>query len=151
MLYIGADHRGFYLKEKIKEFLKTSNIDFQDIGAFKYNKDDDYVDFASQVAKEVQKNPKQNKGIIICGTGIGNVIVANKFKNIRATQALTALMAQRSREHNDANILSLAADFTDPSIAWNIIKRFLKTSFIPKPNYIRRIKKIQKIEKNIKK
>jgi len=117
MLYIGADHKGFYLKEKIKEFLKTANIDFQDIGAFKYNKDDDYVDFASQVAKEVQKNPKQNKGIIICGTGIGNVIVANKFKNIRATQALTALMAQRSREHNDANILSLAADFTDPSIA----------------------------------
>lgn len=147
MLYIGADHGGFGLKEKIKEFLTTAKIDFTDVGNYKLDMKDDYVDFVKKVAKGVKMDLKNNKGIVICRSGVGSAGTANKYDGIMAVNTNTATMAQKAREDNDANILALGGDYVDPSTAWNIVKRFLNTSFAKKPRYIRRIKKIGQIEK----
>lgn len=143
MLYLGADHRGYYLKEKIKEYLANHKIDFEDVGNFLYDKNDDYPDFAKKVAQAVQKNPQDNKGILLCGTGIGMSIVANRFKNIRAGLCLSSWMVQKAREDDDINILCLAADLTDENTSWRMVHTFLNTSFASDAKYLRRIKKIE--------
>lgn len=148
MIYIAADHRGFALKEKIKEFFKKAKIEFEDFGNNVYDKDDDLSDFALKVCDKVSKNPKKDKGIVICGTGIAASIVSNKFKNVRAGLCMNVLIAKQSREHLDANILCLAADVTNPSIAWMIVKAWLKTKVSDKSRYLNRLKKIQEIENN---
>jgi ribose 5-phosphate isomerase B len=123
MLYLASDHRGFGLKEKIKEFLKNAKIEFKDFGNEVYDKDDDLSDFASKVGDKISKNSKKDKGIVICGTGIAASIVSNKYKNVRAGLCMTVSVAKQSREHMDVNVLCLAADLTDPSVAWMIIKK----------------------------
>jgi ribose 5-phosphate isomerase B len=117
MLYLASDHRGYGLKEKLKEFLSNAKIDFKDVGSFKYDIDDDLPIFAAIAAKAVSKNHKKNMGIIICGSGVGGSIIANKFKKVRAALCLTVNVAKESREHHDSNILCLAADLTDSSMA----------------------------------
>jgi ribose 5-phosphate isomerase B len=117
MIYIACDHRGFGLKEKIKEFLSEANIEFEDCGNLVYDKDDDLSDFVSKAAERVSQNYEKDKGIVICGTGIGASIVSNKFKNVRAGLCMNVLVANQSREHLDTNVLCLAADITEPSIA----------------------------------
>ncbi|MFA5229990.1 MAG: RpiB/LacA/LacB family sugar-phosphate isomerase [Candidatus Paceibacterota bacterium] len=117
MLYVASDHRGYGLKEKIKEFLNTAKIKYEDVGAFKYDKDDDLPIFALTVAKLVSKNHTKDRGIIICGSGVGGSIIGNKFKKARAALCLTVNVAKESREHHDSNILCLAAELTDSSSA----------------------------------
>ncbi|HPC31159.1 MAG TPA: RpiB/LacA/LacB family sugar-phosphate isomerase [Candidatus Paceibacterota bacterium] len=142
MLYLGADHRGYYLKEALKKFLKSRKLEFEDLGNFHYDKDDDFPDFAKLVAEQVQKNPEQNQGILICGSGIGMSIAANRFKNIRAALVLSAYLARKAREEDNANILCLAADITDEATAIRIIKEWLKAKFLNNERYRRRIEKI---------
>lgn len=146
MLYLGADHRGYYLKEAIKEFLKSRKVEFEDLGNAQYDKDDDYPDYAELLAKEVLKNEKENKGILICGTGIGMSIVANKFKGIRAGLCLSGYLAKRAKEEDDINVLCLAADITDEKTSQTIIKEWLKTSFLSEKRHQRRLEKIKKVE-----
>jgi len=117
MLYLASDHRGYGLKEKIKEFLKTAKIEYKDFGNLVYDKDDDLSDFASELAKKISKNSNKDKGIVICGTGIMACVVSNKYKNIRAGLCMTVSMAKQSREHINTNVLCLAANFTEPSVA----------------------------------
>lgn len=148
MIFLGADHRGFYLKEKIKEFLTDKKIPFQDLGNFQYEEDDDYPDFAEKVAKEVQKDLTKNLGILICGTGLGMSIVANKFKGIRAGTVFSSYLAKRGKEEDDLNIFVLAGDLTDEGTALRIVNEIIKTRFLKKERYLRRIEKIKKIEKN---
>jgi len=148
MIYLASDHRGFGLKEKIKEFLNTAKIGFKDFGNTIYDKDDDLSDFASKVCEKISKNSKKDKGIVICGTGIAASIVSNKFKNIRAGLCMTVAVARQSREHMDANVLCLAADLTEPSVAWMIIKEWLKTEALKEKRYQNRLKKLKLIEKN---
>ncbi|MGC8651195.1 MAG: RpiB/LacA/LacB family sugar-phosphate isomerase [Minisyncoccia bacterium] len=143
MLYLGADHRGYYLKEAIKKYLASRNIEFKDLGNLEYEKNDDYPDLAKKVAKAVQENPQKNRGILICGTGIGVSITANKFKNIRAGLCLSSWIAQKAREDDDINIVCLAADLTDENTAFHIVYTFLTTQFLNKTKYKRRIKKIE--------
>ncbi|HRZ29390.1 MAG TPA: RpiB/LacA/LacB family sugar-phosphate isomerase [Candidatus Paceibacterota bacterium] len=123
MLYLASDHRGFGLKEKVKEFLNTVKIEYKDFGNLVYDKDDDLPDFASKVAKKISQNSKKDKGIVICGSGVGGSIISNKFKKVRAALCLTVNVAKESREHHDSNVLCLAADLTDSSVAWMIIKK----------------------------
>lgn len=149
MLYIGADHRGYNLKEGIKKFLNQEKIKFKDLGNLEYDENDDYPDFAAKVAEKVFSNPKKDKGVLICGTGIGTSIVANKFKAIRAGLCLSSYMAKRAAEEDDINILCLAADITDLITAEKIIKVLLKASFSNEERYSRRIKKIQEIEEGL--
>jgi len=150
MIYLGADHRGYYLKEAIKKYLEAQKIPYEDVGNLKYDENDDYPDFASLVAQKLQKNLKENRGILLCGTGIGMSIVANKYQGIRAGLCLSGFMAQKAREDDDINVLCLAADITDEATAIRIVKTFLETKFKKDVRYERRIKKITKIEKTLK-
>jgi len=142
MIYLGADHRGYNLKEGLKKFLEQEKIKFQDLGNLKYNEEDDYPDFAKKVAEKISSNPKKDKGILICGTGIGMSIVANKFKEVRAGLCLSGYMAKRAVEEDDINILCLAADITDTGTSEKIIRKWLKAKFKNEERYKRRIKKI---------
>jgi len=142
MIYLGTDHRGYNLKEELKKFLEQEKIKFQDLGNLEYNEKDDYPDFAKKVAEKVSSNSKKDKGILICGTGIGMSIVANKFKEVRAGLCLSGYMAKRAVEEDDINILCLAADITDTGTSEKIIKEWLKAKFKNEERYKRRIKKI---------
>ncbi len=147
MLYLGADHRGYYLKEKIKEFLVNARIPFKDLGAQEYNPNDSFVSFGKKVAQKVSQNPEENRGVAFCGTGIGMSIICNKFPDIRAALCLTAIMARQSRKHLDSNILCLPADIIEPSAAWRIIKAWLKEPKADEARYLKRLEQIKNIEK----
>ncbi len=148
MLYLSADHRGYQLNKKIKEFLTTAKIPFKDLGGDVYDKDDDVPVLASMVAEKVSQSPSKNLGLTICGTGALACITANKFKNVRASVCLTVAMAKQAKEHGNTNVLCLASDITEPSIAWMIIKKWLKAKVSQKSRYQNRLEQIKMIEKN---
>jgi len=120
ILYIGADHRGFQLKESIKKLVTESGYTVNDMGAVAYKEDDDYVDFAKLVGQKVDTDA-MSKGILICGSGVGMDVAANKFTNVRAALAFSPDQAMASRADDDANVLVLAADFTDEDTAKKIV------------------------------
>jgi len=140
---IGADHRGFFLKEELKKFLEKNNFEVKDFGTFS-NEVFDYPDVAFPLGEAVKKR-KIAKGILICGSGLGMSIAANKIKGIRAALCLNKEMAKMARNHNDANILVLAANFTTLRKAKEIVKTFLKEKF-EGGRHLRRINKIKKYE-----
>lgn len=144
MIYLGADHRGYYLKEEIKKFFNKEGIEFEDLGNLEYDKEDDYPDFAKKVALKISSSQK-NKGVLICGSGIGMSIAANKFKGIRAGLCLSGYMAREAKKAIDINILCLAADLTDIATTKSIIDEWLKTNFKKESRYLRRIKKIDQL------
>ncbi len=146
MIYIGSDHRGYKLKEILKNYLRELNYAWKDLGANELNPDDDYPDFALAVAKKVAEDLENNRGILICGSGVGVDIVANKIRNIRSALCFDAKQAQASRNDNNANILSLPADYISESLAKEIVKIWLETPFSGSEHYVRRIEKIKKIE-----
>jgi len=146
MIYLGADHGGFSFKEKIKEFLNELKIEYQDLGNTKFEPEDDFPDFALVVAKKVAETGE--KGIIFCTNGLGVCVVANKIKGVRAVAPTTKKIAQQSREHLNANILCLGEHVLSFREAKKIIKIWLETDFFNKDKYIRRLKKIEQIEKN---
>ena len=148
MLYIGADHRGYKLKETLKVYLRELNYDCEDLGNKELNSDDDYTDFALAVAKKVAKNPNENRGILICGSGVGVDIAANKIKGVRSALCFDVKQAQMSRGNNNANVLSLPADFISEDLVKEIVKIWLETPFSGLDRHIRRIEKIKEIEKN---
>lgn len=146
-IYIGSDHAGFELKEKLKEFLKSLNYKIDDMGAFSYNEDDDYPDFILPVTKEIAEN-QNSFGIILGGSGQGEQIVANKRDGIRAIEYYGGNLdiVRLGRKHNDANILSIGARFIKEDEAKEAVKLFLETSFSKEERHERRIKKIKEIE-----
>lgn len=174
MIYLGADHRGYKLKEKIKQWLNERGYTFEDMGALEYNQDDDYTDFVSKVAQKVSEDPENNRGIVLGMSGQGEAMVANKFKGVRAAvfygpsnrhwiwsflinfwSALLAFLVYRknfkkmielSREHNDANVLSLGAGFLHDRLAKYILKLWLETDFSGEERHIRRIEKIKNLK-----
>ena len=143
-IFIGADHAGFDFKEKIKEEL-DKKYDVEDL-APEFKEGDDYPDIAFKVAEKVSKD-KKSKGILICGSGAGMVIAANKVKGIRAAEVFDKYSAEMSREHNDANI----ASFGERDVSFNKLKEllgiWLKTPFSKEERHARRIKKISNYEK----
>lgn len=145
MIYLGADHAGYNLKEKIKKYLIKLGIDFEDLGNKIFDPKDDYPDFALAIAKKVSKT-KKSLGIIICGSGLGSCIVANKVKGIRATPAWNRDSAKQAREHLDANVLCLGAKFFTFTEIKEILEWWLKSKFSGAKRHLRRIKKIKKIE-----
>lgn len=146
MIYIGADHRGFNLKEVIKNKLLGHGVKILDLGNDHLDPDDDYVDFAEKVAGFVSVD-KSSYGILLCGSGAGVDMVANKVDGIRSALAFDEDRAKQAREHEDANILSLPADILDENKAWNIAKIFLTTKFSGEPRHVRRLEKLADIEK----
>jgi ribose 5-phosphate isomerase B len=138
-IFISSDHAGFRLKEAIKLFLSKKKIEYQDLGPMTLDKVD-YPDFAHKVAKKVRVN-KNYMGILVCGSGTGMNIVANKHKNIRAAQCFNIRSAKLSRLHNDANIITLGARLLTKKNALNCVGIFLKTNF-EGGRHIKRLKKI---------
>lgn len=146
MLYLAADHRGFQLKDAIKRFLAERGVAFEDVGAAAYAEGDDYVDFAGAAAEKIATNPLEHQGIFLCGSGHGVDMVANKFKGIRAALCWNKEVAKQSREHEDANVLVLPADWLDEMRSMEIISTWLGASFTGEDRHIRRLKKIDEIE-----
>jgi ribose 5-phosphate isomerase B len=145
-VFLGADHRGFALKEQIKTWLKDAGYALQDLGAYSLDPGDDYPDFGIAVAQEVARQPEGRRGIVFCGSGVGMAVAANKIKGIRASLATSREIAQASRNDDDLNILSIAADYTSLEGAKRIIEVFLNTPFSGEERHLRRINKIAKAE-----
>lgn len=147
MIYLGADHGGYTLKDKIKEWLKTRKVAFEDLGALFLDNDDDYPIFAEKVAKAVASGDPDAIGVLICRSGGGMAIAANKFPKIRAVNCIDETMAMHAKEHNAANILVLSADFTPEPKVFAIIETFLKTPFSNHRRHARRLAQITAFEK----
>ena len=140
---VGADHRGFKYKEKIKKLLASKNIETIDFGAFS-EESSDYSEFGLKVAEAVSQN-KANFGIIICGTGNGMLMAANKVRGIRAGLAINPEMARLTRAHNDANVLVLSEMFTPDNQIEEIVDVFIETEF-EGGRHARRVGKIKDYE-----
>lgn len=143
-IYIGADHRGFELKEQLKQHLK--NYEITDCGAREYEEDDDYTDYAVKVAESVTQN-ENSRGIVLCGSGVGVDITSNKIPGIRCGFAKNNTQITEARQADNINVLAIAADFTDLNEAKEAVDVFLNTEFTPEERYTRRIDKIKKVEK----
>ena len=148
LIYIGADHRGFKLKEILKKFLKDNAYEVVDVGNDVYQEDDDYTDFAAALGKAISQEPFTRRGILICGSGVGVDIVANKFKGVRSALVCNSDQAYLSRNDDDTNVLCLAADFLDEETASKIVKTWLATPFSGENKFRRRLQKISDLEES---
>ncbi len=146
VIYLGADHRGFELKEAIKQFLKDDGYEVADMGNSVRDETDDYADFARAVAEHVSSDPAQSQGILLCGSGAGVDITANKSRHVRSVLGFSADQVFDARHDDDVNVLSLAADFLTENDAKNIVRMFLKTPFSGEERHRRRLEKISDIE-----
>lgn len=138
---IACDHGGFELKQEVMEYLKDSKVEFKDFGCFE-EKSCDYPSYAKEVATVVVAK-EYDLGILICGTGIGMSVTANKVKGIRAALCGDCFSAEATREHNDANILCLGARVTGAGLALKIVETFINTDFSNDERHIRRISLIE--------
>lgn len=141
---IASDHAGLRLKEKVKKYLKRKKIEYEDLGTESFTSVD-YPDYALKVAEKVAKN-RNTRGILVCGTGTGMTIAANKVKGIRAVAAYDAYSAKMSRTDNDTNVLGLRGRFFPLEKMKKIITVWLDTPFSGKKRHKRRIKKIRDYE-----
>ncbi|OGI82908.1 ribose-5-phosphate isomerase [Candidatus Nomurabacteria bacterium RIFCSPLOWO2_02_FULL_44_12] len=154
-IFVGTDHAGYVLKEKLVTFLRGHGHEVVDKGAFGYNETDDYPDFVIPVAREISKDPDNSRGIILGATGQGEALAANKFSHVRAVvyygEAPTVVddeadIIVRSREHNNANILSLAARYLTEDMAITAVSKWLSTPYSNGERHIRRLGKIDKLD-----
>jgi RpiB/LacA/LacB family sugar-phosphate isomerase len=143
IIYIGSDHAGFRLKEYIRIYLSKTGYCPVDVGNEKYEPGDDYPDYALKVARKVSQSGR--RGIIVCDSGVGVCITANKIKNVKAVNPTNTLVARMSREHNNTNILCLGQNYIKPLLAKRIINIWLKTKFSREKRHHRRVDKIDKI------
>jgi ribose 5-phosphate isomerase B len=149
MIYIGADHRGFELKAKINRWLTGRGYDFEDMGAYEYDRNDDYTDFAFAVAQKVAENPEKHWGIVICGSGVGGEVAANKVRGVRAGLGYESDQVNAARKDDNINVLTLAADNVDEVRALVLVEQFLDTEFVMSDRYLRRIEKIKRYESEV--
>ena len=140
---IGCDHRGFGLKELIIAWLQNEGYRYQDFGCYS-TEPVDYPDIAQKVGEAVASG-SFDQGILICSTGIGMCMAANKIKGVRAALCHNVFAAQRARQHNDANVLCLGGEDVDTSVALEIVKTFLTTDF-EGGRHTRRVGKIRALE-----
>ena len=138
-VFLASDHAGFVLKKKISRFLNNKGIKILDLGP-KNNDSVDYPDFAHLLAKKMKKE-KNNMGILICGSGEGMIMSANKHKNIRAALCYDKKSTELSRKHNNANVIAIGSRLTKKSLALRYVEIFLKTNF-EGGRHIKRVKKI---------
>ncbi|GDX62217.1 ribose-5-phosphate isomerase [Candidatus Levyibacteriota bacterium] len=167
-IYLGTDHAGIFLKNKVKEMLNTLRHEVIDCGAYEFDKNDDYPDFIGKVAEYVSNDSENSRGIIFGGSGQGEAMVANKYKNIRCALFYSKAIPihavdaderisvdpleiiKLTREHNHANVLSIGARFVTEEDALAVIKLWLNTNLSIDERHSRRVEKIKKIEQNSK-
>ncbi len=145
MIFIGADHRGFELKAKIAKWLAGRGYEFEDVGAFEYDHEDDYVDFAISVGEKTVE--KGGRGIVICGSGVGVDIAANKVAGVRCGLGWEADQVHAARKEDNINVLALPADNVEEEKALKLAETFLETEFVQTDRYLRRIEKISRFER----
>lgn len=141
MIALGSDHGGFALKQEIIKYLEDNNIQYKDYGCYDENSCD-YPQYAKAVANAIVSG-KCEKGILVCGTGIGISIAANKVKGIRAAVCTDCFTAEATRQHNDANVLALGGRVVGAGLALKIVDTFLNTEFSNDERHIRRIAQIE--------
>lgn len=146
VIYFGADHGGFALKETLRDFVREAGYEVYDFGAASYQKDDDFPDFAKAVAEKVSQEPERSRGVLLCRSGVGMDIVANKFRNVRSVLGISPDQVYAARHDDSANVLSIAADITQENDAKKMVQIFLETPFAGEERYMRRLEKIMHIE-----
>ena len=151
-IFLGSDHRGYELKEKIFQWLVDSGYLVEDFGAYEYIKNDDYTQYAQKVASVIsgkdRKKEKGERGILLCGSGVGVNIVANKFDGVRSSIGKSSEQVKAGRRDDDMNVLVIAADYTSEGEAKKMVKAFLETKFSGKKHHKKRLNDISKIEAN---
>jgi len=145
-IFIGADHRGFELKNKLVEYLQNKNIRVEDLGNYEHDPEDDYPDFAQKVAQAVLQNPENFLGIVICGSGIGVCMAANRNKGIYCGLGIGAEQVKHGRQNDHINVLSLAADNVTTELAERMVDAFVTTTPVDNAKYLRRLNKLDVIE-----
>lgn len=141
-IFIGADHRGFDMKNKLMEYLQEKNIRIEDMGNYQYDPLDDFPDFAQKVAQAVLQNPKDFLGIVICGSGVGVAVAANRFKGIFCALGFEIDQVKHARENDHINVLSIPSDYIDLEKAKKMIDVFISTQPKMEEKYLRRLKKL---------
>ena len=144
---VGADHAGYALKGEIVGWLKEEGHQVNDLGALNLDPNDDYPDFAVAVASSVASGQSE-RGIVVCGSGVGACITANKVKGIRACLCHDIYSARQGVEHDDMNVICIGGRIIGIEIAKAVLRAFLAASFIPEPRFQRRLEKMIQIEEN---
>lgn len=145
MIFLGSDHGGIKLKEQLKHKLQAAKLPFKDMGAYRLNSSDDYPLIAARVAQAVSRD-SAHRGILLCRSGVGMSVAANKIHGIRATVATDAWLAGRARRDDDVNILTLPADRLSIAAAWKIVQTFRRTKFRRSSRDRRRRRQIRQLE-----
>jgi len=142
---VGSDHAGYHLKAHLLQWLAARGLEAQDVGPETLDPRDDYPDFARAVAESLQQG-KSDLGIMICSTGVGSCIAANKVRGVRAALCHDTFSARQSRAHNDANVLCLGANIVGRGLAEEIVGVWLEACFSGEPRHCRRLEKVMKLE-----
>lgn len=148
VIVLGADHGGFTQKQAIRQWLTSQKYDVRDVGAAQLDPEDDYPQFAKAVVKEVLQLEESGAlayGMLLCRSGAGMLMAANRFRGVRAAGALTEEQARHARAHNDANVLVLSGDWMDESAMKNVVTVFLTTPFSAEERHQRRIDQIDQV------
>jgi ribose 5-phosphate isomerase B len=146
-LSIGADHAGYEMKRELIPFIESLGHTVHDVGTFEPGKPDDYPDYAVLVAEDIRSGQAE-RGILVCGSGVGVSVAANKFKGIRAGICHDHYSAHQGVEHDDMNILVLGSRIVGPMLAQDATGAFLKASFSGEARHVRRLNKVKGIEEN---
>lgn len=141
-IFIGADHRGYQLKDKLIEYLQSKNIRVEDLGNYEYDAQDDYPSYANKVAQAVLQNPDQYLGIVICGSGVGVCIAANRHKGIYCGLGIGPDHIKHIRENDHINVLALAADNFSFEDSTKFVDAFLEAKPIQQKKYLRRLEMV---------
>jgi len=149
MIYIGADHRGLELKGHIEKWMQGREMVFEDMGSYEYDREDDYVDAAINVAQKVAMNPSKNLGIVICGSGVGVSVAANKVKGVWCGLGFSPDQVHAARKEDNINVLAIPADSVDESVAVELAEKFFETEFVRTDRYLRRKEKIGRYEQQV--
>jgi ribose 5-phosphate isomerase B len=144
---MGADHAGYEMKRELVEFVEKLGHIVHDVGTFEPEKPDDYPDYATAVAEDVRSGQAE-RGILVCGSGVGVSVAANKFKGIRAGLCHDHYSAHQGVEHDDMNVLVLGSRIIGPMLAQDAVEAFLKASFSGEERHVRRLNKVKGIERN---
>ena len=143
-IFVGADHGGYELKETVKDWYRSWRNEVTDVGAGSLDEEDDFIDYATLVAKEVRKN-KEDRGILFCRNGFGMMITANRFAGIRCGLAFDKKAVERGRSDDDINCLAIPVDYLSEDDVKEMIRVFLETQFGGEERFVRRLKKLAAI------
>lgn len=142
---IGADHAGYEMKQQLIEWIQKLGHTVHDVGTFEPGKPDDYPDYAILVARDILEG-KADRGVLVCGSGVGVSVAANKFKGIRAGLCHDHYSAHQGVEHDDMNVLVVGARIIGPMMAQDVTEAFLKATFSGEERHVRRLNKVKEIE-----